>query len=429
MAIAPRDQDSEASSRLSSRLIRRFRRIRTFDSLRVRNFRLLWVTGWCTNSSAWVENVVLGWLTFQVTQSALLTTLSVGVGALPSVVIGPIGGVYIDRWNRQTLLVGSFATHVVLTVVFTVIVFADVVEAWHIFLFIFLNGGVRTLRLAIEFSLIPNIVPSDVMTNAFSLFMLTAGASRFVVPAATGLSIGLIGAGPTLVIASVLYGLGLVAGLRIKLQRATVDADKNSSPGNDLIQAARYLLFEQRKILAIYALPVMLILFIAPVNIGLMPVYVSEVFDAGPAVLGFLVTALGAGMTLGTLIVATIGEIRYKARAMVFVLAGTGVGVLAFTQITFLPLALIVVVSYSILMVMMYVLSNAAIQSIVPNQLRGRVTSLLGVSYLVFPIGTLIVGGLAEEFGAQQAVVISATALAATLAIYVTVYRGIWTLR
>jgi len=223
--------------------------------------------------------------------------------------------------------------------------------------------------------------------------------------------------------------LGFVTGLRIESRQAGGDVDKKSSPVKDLIEAARYLWFEERRILAIYALPVMLILFIAPVNIGLMPVYVSEVFDGGPALLGFIVAALGAGMTLGTLLLATIGEIRFKARAMVLVLAGTVVGVLVFSQITFLPLALVVVVIYSVLMVMMYVLANAAVQSILPDHLRGRVTALLGVFFIVFPLGTLIVGSLAEEFGAQRAVVVSATALGATLIAYVTLYRRIWTLQ
>lgn len=420
---------SPAASKVSERLARPFRGIRTLESLHVRDFRLLWITGWCTNGSSWVENVVLGWLTFQVTQSALLTTLSVGVGALPSIVIGPLGGVYIDRWNRQKLLVASIAGHAVLTAAFTVVVLVDAVQAWNIFLFILLNGGVRTLRMVIESSLVANTVPSSLITNAFSLFMLTASASRFIVPATTGLLIVLIGSGPTLVFATLLYVLGFVTGLRIESRQAGGDVDKKSSPVKDLIEAARYLWFEERRILAIYALPVMLILFIAPVNIGLMPVYVSEVFDGGPALLGFIVAALGAGMTLGTLLLATIGEIRFKARAMVLVLAGTVVGVLVFSQITFLPLALVVVVIYSVLMVMMYVLANAAVQSILPDHLRGRVTALLGVFFIVFPLGTLIVGSLAEEFGAQRAVVVSATALGATLIAYVTLYRRIWTLQ
>ncbi len=429
MGIAAPDKRSDATSTVSGRLVRRFRGVRTLESLGVRDFRLLWITGWCTNGSSWVENVVLGWLTFQVTQSALLTTLSVGVGALPSVVIGPLGGVYIDRWDRRKLLIWSIAGHAILTATFTAIVFAEAAQAWNIFLFILLNGGVRTLRTVIESSLVANVVPKDLMTNAFSLFMLTMSASRFVVPAATGLSIGLIGAGPTLVTASVLYGLGLAAGLRIESRGISGSVDEKKSPGKDLIEAGRYLLFGERRILAIYALPVMLILFIAPVNIGLMPVYVSEVFDAGPAVLGFIIAALGAGMTLGTLLLATIGEIRFKARAMVWVLAGTIVGVLVFTQITFLPFAIIVVVIYSILMVMMYVLANAAIQSILPDHLRGRVTALLGIFFVAFPVGTLLVGGLAEEFGAQRAVVTSAITLGVALTAYVTLYRRIWTLQ
>ena len=151
-----------------------------------------------------MENVVLGWLTYQVTQSALLTTMSVGMGALPSVVIGPLGGVYIDRWDRKMLLRATIAAHIVFTAVLTAVVFAEAVAAWHIFLYIFVNGGVRTLRLVIESSLIPNIVPGRLMTNGFSLFMLTGSFTRFIVPAVTGVAIGIVGPGPTVAVSLLL---------------------------------------------------------------------------------------------------------------------------------------------------------------------------------------------------------------------------------
>ena len=106
-------------------------------------------------------------------------------------------------------------------------------------------------------------------------------------------------------------------------------------------------LAREKRILAIYILPAMLMLFIAPVNMGLMPVYVAEVFEGGPDTLGFIIGALGAGMTFGTLLLASLGDIRFKARAMTFACIGTGAGMLTFTQITFLPAALAVVLTYS----------------------------------------------------------------------------------
>ena len=188
-------------------------------------------------------------------------------------------------------------------------------------------------------------------------------------------------------------------------------------------------LLRERRLLAIYALPAMLMLFIAPVNMGLMPVYVAEVFEAGPEALGFIIGSLGAGMTLGTLLLASLGEVRYKARAMALACMGTFVGVLVFTQMTYLPAALAVVLTYSGLMMMVYVLANAAVQRIVPDRLRGRVTALLGATFAVFPVGTLVVGSLAQRFGAYEAVVAITLAFGLTVLAYTASHRRIWTMR
>ena len=216
----------------------------------------------------------------------------------------------------------------------------------------------------------------------------------------TGVAIGLVGFGPTMTVALVLYMLALVTALRIQLRGKASQKSVVGSPASDLVEGIRYLVQEKR-VLAIYVFPAMLMLFIAPVNMGLMPVYVDEVFGAGPDTLGFIIGSLGLGMTLGTLILASLGEIRYKARAMVFACWGTIAGVLLFSQTTFLPAALAVVLTYSGLMMMIYVLASTAVQAIMPDRLRGRVTALLGATFAVFPFGTLIVGGVAERFGAQ----------------------------
>lgn len=350
------------------------------------------------------------------------------MGALPSIVIGPLGGVYIDRWDRKALLRGTIAAHIVLTAGLTAIVFAEAVVAWHIFAYIFVNGAVRTLRIVIESSLIPNIVPGRLMTNGFSLFMLTGSFTRFIVPAMTGVAIGLVGSGPTMTVSLVLYILALAAGLRIQLKGKASQRSIGGSPANDLAEGVRYLVQEKR-VLAIYVLPAMLMLFIAPVNMGLMPVYVAEVFEGGPDTLGYIIGSLGAGMTLGTLLLASLGDIRYKARAIVLACAGTAMGMLLFTQMTFLPAALAVVLTYSGLMMMVYVLASTAVQSIMPDRLRGRVTALLGATFAVFPVGTLIVGIMAQRFGAQDAVIVSALAFAVCLLAYATGYRRIWSLR
>ena len=96
---------------------------------------------------------------------------------------------------------------------------------------------------------------------------------------------------------------------------------------------------------------------------------------------------------------------------------------------TFLPVALAVVLTYSGLMMMVYVLASTAVQSIMPDRVRGRVTALLGATFGVFPFGTLLVGGIAQRFGAQEAVVATTVAFGLCLLAYTTAYRRMWVLR
>src|SRR5687768_7081255 len=80
---------------------RRLRAPRTFTSLQHRNFRLLWITSLCNAGSSWIQQVTLGWLAYDLTGSALTAALVYGLRSLPQLLVGPIGGVLGDRFERK----------------------------------------------------------------------------------------------------------------------------------------------------------------------------------------------------------------------------------------------------------------------------------------------------------------------------------------
>ncbi len=76
-------------------------KVHTFDSFRHRDYRFMWTTTFLSSGGFWLQQVVIGWLAYQLTQSAFLTTLIMGLDALPLLLAGPVGGVLVDSWDRR----------------------------------------------------------------------------------------------------------------------------------------------------------------------------------------------------------------------------------------------------------------------------------------------------------------------------------------
>ena len=116
-------------------------RVHTLDSLRYREFRLLWVSTLGIGGGFWVQQLIVGWLTYSLTRSPLLTSLALGLEALPFLLGGPIGGILADQWDRRRLLMAVSAYQAAVTAGFSVVVLLDRVETWHIFAFVLAMGS------------------------------------------------------------------------------------------------------------------------------------------------------------------------------------------------------------------------------------------------------------------------------------------------
>ena len=388
----------------------------------------MWAVMFCMSISGWIINIATGWLTYELTSSPLLTGLAIGMGAIPPIIIAPIAGVLIDSLDRKRVMIAAMASFVTFIGVFGVIVILGVLQPWHIFAINFLLGVSGSFLLPVEQAILANIVPKRRLVNAFALVAFAGSVTRLIAPAVTGFLIALIGPGVSIMLACAFVLAGIKLTLHVRVPERERVPIKPKTVWTDLQEAGRYVKGSQ-VVLAMIVLTTALLTFVSTINMGLMPVFASDVFDAGPQVLGLLVAALGGGMTIGTIAIASVGDSRRRARIVLIAGAATALGVMAFSHSGTLFLAFPIIMLYGATMVMTWTVAGALIQSIVPDALRGRIAALSVMTHAFFPIGTLLVGGLAQLFGAPMAALISGASVLAVVIGIPFVFRGVWSYR
>ena len=194
----------------------------------------------------------------------------------------------------------------------------------------------------------------------------------------------------------------IAVALRLPSVRSSKAALRIRTALGELREGARYAL-GQPTLIGMFSLTALQSLLVMPSIQGLMPVYAAEVFGVDSRGLGLMLSAVGAGSTLGTFTLASIGEIRAKG---VVTLASTSVVTLAmavFSVNTLFHTAYLNLMILSAAMMVFFSVSNAIIQSTVSDEYRGRVTGLYMLTWGLFPFGSLIAGFLAEQLGAPHA--------------------------
>ena len=358
----------------------------------------------------WSVSVILGWITFEVTNSPLLTALAIGVGAIPQIIAGPLAGVLTDSWDRKKLMSISLAMQGLTALIFGFVVSMNLESTWNIFAFAIINGIWGALYFPAANATVPNVVPRRNLVNAFSLVHFADSSTRLFIPATTGALISLVGPGLSLMLPAVCLLSGYVSCMQVEVPQMVARRIDLHSAYLDIVSATSYI-GSNKAVMGFIVVLMAPLIFATPINIGLMPVYASQVFGGGPRELGFLVSTLGAGMTIGTLVLASVRDTQKLGFITMITMGGMAIGLFLFSKTNSISTALAVLFPYGSILIVFWTISSTAIQTIVPDRLRGRVTSLSMITSVSLPIGTLGVGLLSEMVGVQNATSISAVGL------------------
>ena len=393
-------------------------RVRIFDSFRFRSFQMLWLACLCFSAGYWLQQVIVGWLAYDVTQSALLTSIALGLEALPVLLVGPMGGVLVDGFDRKKLLAAIYGYQAVVTLAFAVVVLTGNTQTWHIFAYIFLMGLALVVSDPARVSLIANIVPKRNLVNAYALSSTAFSLPRLALPAIGGMIIVFAGPGVALTLEAGLQLTAVAVVMGLRIARPARPTLRLSRVIPDLKDGVRYISREP-VLIGLFALTILPAVLVMPSIHGLMPVYAAEVFHVDARGLGILMSAVGAGSIVGTLILASRGDIGAKNRVALAGLMGMALATAVFSVNGFFHTAYVNLIVISAAMMMFFSVSSAIIHGTVADEYRGRVAGLYILSWGLMPVGSLGTGFLAENLGAPQATQIAAAVMIVMLAVAV----------
>ncbi|HEX5542948.1 MAG TPA: MFS transporter [Micromonospora sp.] len=377
----------------------------TFQSLRVRNYRLF-ATGQLTKLiGVWMMFIAQDWLVLELSDNSA-TALGV-VTALqftPVLLLTLLSGRLADRYDKRLLLLLANAAWSLLALGMSLLVLTGVVALWHVFVFAALLGVANAIENPVRQAFVSELVGTRLLPNALSLSSAAFNSARIIGPALAGLAIAVVDVGPVFLVsaASSLAPLGCLMRMRAgELHREELPPLEEREPAR-VVDGLRYVFRRADLLLPMALMSVVgMVLFNFQLTLAALA---KTTFQAGAESFGFLSTALAVGSLAGAL----AGSGR-RSRPSVYLVLGAAVAAgFAATLVGFAPAYWLVALLLPLAGFWMVFFAQAANQRVqlgVDAAYRGRVMALWVLVFLgTNPIGAPVVGWVAESYGAGAAI-------------------------
>lgn len=362
------------------------------------------------------QRVARFWLVYDMTAREFDLGLMGFVIALPMLAVAPLGGSIADRVDRRNLI--RFGQAVITTSELGVLglLFAGVLEFWHLLALAGLSGCMFPFIMPARNAIVANVVGPARLAQAMAFNMTGANATRVLGPALAGVAIGALGVELTFAMGVGFYIAAFSCLLPLRSSPPPPGARDESIPRN-IADGFRYL--HRERVVAL-----LLVFGLVPMTLAmpfqnLLVVFSEEVWNQGPEGFGLLNALAGLGAITGSALVAWQPNPRRRTRRMVAYALAFGATVTGFALSPSFGLALVLIFAAYVFQSLFTTLNNTSIQVLIPDHVRGRVSSILMMSFSLPMLGTLPLGAFAEVAGAPTAVALaSALAVAFALAIY-----------
>ena len=377
----------------------------SWRALRHRNYRLFFGGQAISLVGTWMQQVAQGWLVLQLTGDPLWLGLVAVAQFGPVIAFGLFGGLLADQLPKRPTLIVTQAVSMVLALSLFGLTATGVVEVWHVMLLALALGTANAFDMPARQAFAVEMVGREDVTNAVGLNAAQFNGSRILGPAVAGLLISAF----DLSIAFLINGLSYLAVIAAYLAMREEDlrpAARITRPTSwaevleNLAEGTRYV--RQTPIVLLAVVVVGLASTFGMNFQVLIPPLADQTLDVGASGFGFLMAASGVGSTAAALGVA------FARRARARVIAGgalvLGVGLIVLASSTSFPLSLAMMALAGAGAIGMAVTANTKIQSVVPDQLRGRVMSVYTTVFAgSVPVGGLLMGAIASAWGAPVA--------------------------
>ena len=369
----------------------------TLRALRHRNFQLFFSGQLISLIGTWMQTVAQAWLVYRLTKSPLLLG-SVGFASqIPVFLFAPIGGITADRVNRQRLVIATQIASMILAGILAWLTLSGHVRVWHIFVLAGLLGVVNAFDIPGRQSFLVDMVGKEDLMNAIALNSSMFNGARVIGPAVAGILVARIGEGWCFAANAISY-TAVILGLSLMRVHSPPRASQHS-PIEDIIEGFRWV--NQTRIIRALLLLIGLVSLVGMPYTVLMPIFADQILHGGARGLGILMGATGVGALLGALTLAAKTGVKGLGRWITFSCAGLGISLFCFSFSTSLRLSVALLLPAGYSMMLQMACSNTLIQTMVPDQLRGRVMSVYSMMFMgMAPFGAFFGGALAHRIGA-----------------------------
>ena len=371
------------------------------DSWRAyRDFRFLWVGNFFANTAQWLQLLSVGWLVRDLTDSfassGLLVVTVGGMTTLPTLIVGPWAGVLGDRVDRRKLVMAVQSFMTVAAIIFAVVVHSGHVEWWHAYIYVVVSGVCWSTTLTMRQTLVANTVPREALVNAYAFNTLTITGTRMIGPFIGGVLITTVGFSWNFTIEAGLYAATVLAFLPMKTPYTMPRrADSGGSPWANFMEGLRYVRKEERVIWNLLLLGLIPNVLLHPVWF-MLPVFTVEILQMNADVGGILLAVTGLGGLISALTIASLGFGTNRGLICLWAILLSSFSILFFAYSSWLMPAMILIGLMSLGQATFRTSSSTLIQSLVPDHLRSRITSLHLYSQGFVFMSSLAVGLLVD---------------------------------
>ena len=374
----------------------------TFSSLRNRDFRYLWAGTCFLSGGLWIQQVTLGWATYEMTRSSILLGAINGLRFVPFLIFSPLAGVAADRTDRRRLMITTQWFVLATALGMGLVVSLELLEVWHLFAFTLVTGVVWSFSEPVRQALIPDVVPREELMNAVALNSAAFNFTKVIGPSVGGMLIVLFGLAGNFYIQSATYLFVMWMIYRMKVPERVRDA-AGSSVLSNLREGIRYV-WSDPLTFAVMATAMVPRLFAMPYQ-ALLPIFQKDVLQVGADGLGLMMAAPGLGAMLAMLSIAHFASrVNRLGLLMIAGLVMQGAFLILFAFMRTLPMSLLMLVIVGGFQVMFMSVSNMVLHMTVPDRLRGRVMSIYMLDRGITPAGALLAGVSAHFIGAPHTV-------------------------
>ncbi len=361
-----------------------------------------------------MQMLARGWFVYTLTASPLDLAWVMMSFTVPQITLSLWGGVVADRLPKKYILVGAQLLNGVATAAMAVIILLGVASFWDFIWFGVFNGAVLALSIPARNAYVADLVDRTQFITAMALNTSGMNLARIVAPMLAGLLIAVLAGGDTTdsfgvgivyLVITALYVISAGATLLVRTRGARHGESTGARHVDDMIEGLRYVVLNP----PVFAL---LLLSIVPFMFGmalstLIPAFNEDILGGGPDDLGFLLSAMGVGAIIGSLILAAAGDFRRKGAWVIGTCFAWAASTVFFGFSTGILMAACAAAVYGWLSSVNMSLNRGLIQTVVEPRMRGRVLSIDMMSHGLMPLGVIPISLVAEYTDVAVALVVS----------------------